>query len=405
MIPGFLAQVSGLFTILGCTKFGGIWASGLDMTIDAVIVCLINTPIAYGFSRMSLSSARLAFPCLVFVVSFLLAWSPLVKGKNIALAVFYLPVATTFATGTITEWWRPLSLGTVAVMGVVSAFMVVLIVPSVSTWRLETGTATFKTDLSNLKKSLLLLFSDLRSTHKLDVHSTHARVLALRIHDILASLLANKTSMATELTLRRSITLRNSLLLEHSRLTTSIESVKLFLDIALSNSKQSTNVNDSPEVDEMLSACIEAISGDLSPTPSFVPTSLLEVNASIHALINYHESLLSPTPPAPFTLYNPLSNRKFFGGTSLSHFKYPVKVSISLCLASLFATTGLLYETSFGAPPFGLGWLTGLHVSLICVPGDGGSYEKSVQRLIGNGLACGFALIVYQWFQVRNCEE
>ena len=291
----------------------------------------------------------------------------------------------------------------------------------------------------------------MKSTETLDKHSTHALALRLYIRTSRDNISKYLTPMSIELTLLRSLSKRTELILSSRRLLNGINYLKAYLDIALRVGTTGNfhvpdvtdgegTINGDERIGKIIELIVTSIDDDDDDDDSHpydtTPSNNLECNAAIGALMSYPLSLPHPPPPPPPPTFNPFRGRTLLGPLTLPSLRQPLKMAVCMTIASLFAVEESLINVSFGPPPAGLGWLAGLHAALICQQTDGGSYEKgeiggcnrgegekehcerlnernhntpdafnppshaaAIQRLIGNGLGCGFALIVYIWFQ------
>ncbi|GMI48891.1 hypothetical protein TrCOL_g7294 [Triparma columacea] len=412
--PGFLGQVIGLFTLMQGLEFGSAFPLGISMLIDITVISLINTPLAYAFVVMDQGTARLSLPFLVFIYSFIATWTPMIRAPGLSIAIMFIVIVTTYGTGEdVTKWWRPLSAMATCYIGVASAYLSILLIPLLQTQRLSSGTFLFNSNLNDLKRLIKVFLLEMKSTETLDKHSTHALALRLYIRTCRDNISKYLTQMSIELTLLGSLSKRNELILSSRRLLNGINYLKAYLDIALRGGTTGnfhvpdvTNGEGTINGDERIGKMIELIVTSIDPSSSsashpydITPSNNLDCNAAIGALMSYHRSILNPPPPPPPPTFNPFRGRTLLGPLTLPSLKQPLKMAVCMTIASLFAVEESLISVSFGPPPAGLGWLAGLHAALICQQTDGGSYEKAIQRLIGNGLGCGFALIVYIWFQ------
>lgn len=411
--PGFLGQVIGLFTLMQGLEFGSAFPLGVTMLIDITVIALINTPLAYAFVVMDQGTARISLPFVVFIYSFIATWTPMIRAPGLSIAIMFIVIATTYGTGEeVTKWWRPLSATATCYIGVASAYLSILLTPLLQTRRLASGTFLFNSNLNDLKRQIKVFLLEMKSSETLDEHSTHALALRLYVRtsrDIISKYLI---PMSIELTLLRSLSKRTDLILSSHRLLNGINYLKAYLDIALRIGTTGNfhvfdvtdgegTINGDERIGKMIDlivASIDSSSSSSSPPYDITPSNNLDCNAAIGALMSYHCSVLNPPPPPLPPTFNPFCGRTLLGPLTLTSLKQPLKMAVCMTIASLFAVEQSLVNVSFGPPPEGLGWLAGLHAALICEQTDGGSYEKAIQRLIGNGLGCGFALIVYIWF-------
>ena len=139
------------------------------------------------------------------------------------------------------------------------------------------------------------------------------------------------------------------------------------------------------------------LSGHLSSYPP--PDGPMATDA---CLLLYARALLPPstTTPVPPSLQRCFALPALLPPLTLPSLKPPLKAAVGMSVGSLFVVVPHLVTLSLGQ-----GYLVALNVAILFQAGsDSGSWEKSKDRLLGNGAALLFSLVVYDWFKIESVE-
>ena len=420
--PAYLAQTVGMLSVMSFQTVGALLPISRMFFFDFVKVMIFTTPIAFGMSKVSVNAGRISMPFLVMFCSFILTWSPYIKSKNVAVAIFYLSIANSFAVPS-TPWYTPPEVAAAATVGLGAAILATLL-PSFCTGNIVTATTLYQRAYDIFLNYLLNILDTLMEMELNSevLNSAEVHILLFKAQQIFPVVLSHFGAAERELRLACLHNKLEELLVDHHLTKAdSLACLKCHIHFAVTNpsadlfKSYKEGFEHHPEVAKLFTYIKDAImsrgkeSDDLPPKLDKWRSQNICRDAAVASLLVYAESVRQKCESAPAprcfscrsifrSLFGPLLDPVWGKCSSLADFHAAIKITIGMGIGTLWISVPKLVELSGGR-----GYWVGLNVAILFNANeDTGSFEKSMQRLAGNGLAIAFSLVVIDWFQVSS---
>ena len=385
---------------------------------DACKTALISLPVANGLYHISESDGRIVVPFVISVSSFFIAWSPWFTNKNSVTIFYWLHIGTTFGKPS-TYWYQPLQYLGSAAVGLCCAFLIQLL-PSVCTGRVHNSLSIFRKEIATFESMLLLLLKELTITERIDIHSASIYTLVIKLRASRAIIQQHFEGAINELGLLNKREEMIDCRHRYERLTSSLDYLYCLCRFSVLDAfhfhdeavRQLSplhvkSLSTLPFFVDVVNGTIKALKEGTVQQPVSLPADFSANDYGIHfvgrvaCIVEYVNAVakrdaeyhpeLSPDMEQHLNTFAAFKRTliesfgpPYFGKCTgfLENFKGPCKLAVGMAVGSLWISIPRLITLSQGR-----GVWVAVNVAVVYVHGNAsGSFERTKQRLVGNGL-------------------